>query len=1664
MPRDWYFCVLRPARLCLLCCFCVLVPFTAFAQTDNDDFFCHPARAEELRRMVEAIDLARQDNNTAEVKALLTELAENVFLETPTGGFPISRDRWIGAGGYFSELLDLLAPDLQRRILQAVDLTLRARLGATTGSLEDAVARATPEQLHRLARDFPRSEIGKAARPRLAERLLESGELQGYLDLMGADANAKTAAAIGALLEAPSGADAVPPRGPMRQVRELEWNANTTFSSPFVDGLRRRRPVIDDERAYLQSVERVLCMERNTGAVLWETPFLVDFDRYSSAPPSPLPGSALAPTLYRDVVVCSSPRAVTAFSRDDGSIRWEVELGPLFPRGSDEAAATTAPVLATSPPIAAPRGVLVTVSQLRGGSLTQRLLLIGPAGKLLWNRVVGTATGATYMALGAAYPSVAVSGDRAVVLTQRGFLSVHHLVDGALHWSVRYPSFPASGSRDALRYRDRTHAPEVTAHGNYIVGAPLDAASVFVWDSKSGTLVAQLPRSGDEWWQWRTSQSSFHMTVTTPRGITFWKLQTGRLQREGRCELPNDLPDIAGPPTHYGATWYLPHIGGYYEARTAEDWQFRLLPTAFQVQRITPLSSTLLLADSETTSALLAPYSDAALQAPTPAGAILRARSLLHDGDASSLLAALHQLPPTPAGTPEEAQLFQLSSELFERARFRALGLSEDEQLQLIEKMLERISSDGAYAQIAYEQAVAAARRGYQRLATRFAYLALQSPREAPVRVGPDFHAPVELAVQRLLQRLSETYGELPEREVHEATARKKSENARVGDDLQAHLSLAREHPRTVAGRESLLRVASKYLRRGNRTLAAETLRQLVLIEPQTPEAIVARIHLVELYTIEKRFTAARALLQELQQNFADHPYKGGSRRDPSLTVGERVTQLRAAIPADAQDAAYARTNRALPLEMVWRSPTLMTQQRRADVRLIPADATSHSGDNFLVVSEQAVELRASETGTPLWTTRFAPADATQRLYLRDNTIVTDTRAVVSDSETVYSVALEDGEVMWQHTLPEAQVEGESYPVGLDFVVVGDGVVVLGGGDQTLHTLDFATGAVRWSLSATPEYMGQPSIASGKLLLAWQDGGVIEVRDLSDGSILRTFPYRDEANEEYLTQVPWFVGADRFVVPLESGRLLVVDANTGATVWETQLPAPLIHVHRVPELPFLIPELPWAERTPMLLGIDARSGQMLWKKGFRSRHESVRALHYHNGDLYLLSGGAGRRKLIRVEMPPIFLHPDRWEQLPQPEPLATLWTAPLNPRIWEEPTLHFDRDYVMASYHRVNPEVTIFSREHPQPVRPVRFAEMNRFLRGRDQLFHSGFVGNTLVVLTARGAAGFRTKGRWELTEQTWRALQEIDPVDVAGGFPTPVLAARCAYLSQGAEAACRILETALEDPRLRASVRRRLLRELAGVAEQRGEEAPPEWSVPRLRSAPEIDGSLAEDWNAATAIDVRSARYFHAIQGYSEDAARWRGWQDLSALVYTGWSDEGFHLALDVIDDSVHPYDRDALLWKGDCLLIAIDYENDGGLQPNRNDQLLTLALTVPKPAQPGGGGGQDGNNDPPPDEAEDDNEPQGAYQVQRKKDGSGVIYEMTIPWASFERNRPGGNAVPHRGMAFRVNLVLTDDDNGRGSESYLSLSPGQRLAEEQRGIWDLFAPSYFPKLILEE
>ncbi len=197
----------------------------------------------------------------------------------------------------------------------------------------------------------------------------------------------------------------------------------------------------------------------------------------------------------------------------------------------------------------------------------------------------------------------------------------------------------------------------------------------------------------------------------------------------------------------------------------------------------------------------------------------------------------------------------------------------------------------------------------------------------------------------------------------------------------------------------------------------------------------------------------------------------------------------------------------------------------------------------------------------------------------------------------------------------------------------------------------------------------------------------------------------------------------------------------------------------------------------------------------------------------------------------------------------------------------------------------------------------------------------------------------------------------------------------------------------------------------------------------------------------------------------RWSGDEDLSAALHMGWDERYFYFALDVSDTNLRPYDSEAERWVGDCLLIAIDTQGNGGDVVLGDDVLLSLALTLPKK--------KDGEDEEEQQDGEqDENKPDGTYFVRRKDDGSGAVYEAAIPWALFAKN---GVAIdpatgPAPGLSFGFNVVLTDDDGdrsdaqggARGAVKTLQLTPSVLLHEEKSRLWQGYIPGRFARITI--
>jgi hypothetical protein len=214
------------------------------------------------------------------------------------------------------------------------------------------------------------------------------------------------------------------------------------------------------------------------------------------------------------------------------------------------------------------------------------------------------------------------------------------------------------------------------------------------------------------------------------------------------------------------------------------------------------------------------------------------------------------------------------------------------------------------------------------------------------------------------------------------------------------------------------------------------------------------------------------------------------------------------------------------------------------------------------------------------------------------------------------------------------------------------------------------------------------------------------------------------------------------------------------------------------------------------------------------------------------------------------------------------------------------------------------------------------------------------------------------------------------------------------------------------------------------------------------VDGYLNEPWPLAVAVRLTTPEAILPIQAVDSLIPTWEGAEDLSAHFFCAWDAENFYFAVDVRDSVVLPHDADADRWVGDCLVIDVDPEGDGGLFPMGEDQMLTLFLSVRQ------------QNDKKR-EGKERKKPAGEYKVRVTDDRAGVIYEAAIPWKDLGFDGEARKVEP--GAAFGFNVVVTDDDLGTGARQTISLNASHPLSWKRGRAWETFVPDYFPKIVLE-
>jgi hypothetical protein len=203
------------------------------------------------------------------------------------------------------------------------------------------------------------------------------------------------------------------------------------------------------------------------------------------------------------------------------------------------------------------------------------------------------------------------------------------------------------------------------------------------------------------------------------------------------------------------------------------------------------------------------------------------------------------------------------------------------------------------------------------------------------------------------------------------------------------------------------------------------------------------------------------------------------------------------------------------------------------------------------------------------------------------------------------------------------------------------------------------------------------------------------------------------------------------------------------------------------------------------------------------------------------------------------------------------------------------------------------------------------------------------------------------------------------------------------------------------------------------------DFGVPRLATAPTIDGSL-DEWGSGPTIV--SAYRVHAAQG-------WDGSADLEATWRVGWDANNFYVGVTVVDDTHVQTQTGNVMYRGDSLEIQID-TNPAANATNVNPNTFQILLS------PGNFG------DLPPSAFRFQGTSGGrildstghSIQVDATQTGNGYVLEAAIPW---------GDLNVSAGEGMMLGIALNANDNDRPGEAVqevmMSSSPNRTLTNPQ-------------------
>jgi outer membrane protein assembly factor BamB/tetratricopeptide (TPR) repeat protein len=1327
-------------------------------------------------------------------------------------------------------------------------------------------------------------------------------------------------------------------------------------------------------------------------------------------------------------------------------------------------------------------------------------------GKERWSTYLGSVESSDYLGMGSTVSIPLVVDGYAYVLTNLGFLASVDVVDGQIRWLQAYGRLTDQGKVQSIRDRRRWQANPILARDGLLYLAPQDTDSLVCIDAPTGEIVWKFPRDV------HTTMLGFHDGKlilggrsiralaldgeSHGRAVWRWKPPNTNLISLGRSALVRDRVLVSD----LNALYTIDLSTG--KELSVALWDFRggggnLAPLPSGHLAVASSGGILIYNDlrreHERIEALRPGSAERLLELAKlelKSGQLDRGMQLLREWSESEPFSP-------PRNSPLDRVLFEISEALRYTVDIQGetAPLSAD-LLRLLMK-IERNPNGRAVAAFRAAQIYLQRNRPHEAIKTVAAALKAKLA-EVSCPVHEFLAIPGRVFAESILEeaRTSGEAGREAFTEFEWDAQRALSQARRVGTQSEFQ-DVVTHFPLTRAGGLAQIELANYYQEQLNLGKAAHWLLEYLRAFPAAPNYVQVALRAADVYVELGLYAEARDLLVNLSTVRGDDVVSPEHARTKGETVKQHVDH-RLADPGFREiraplEGPWLR----FPAQMRWRSPAnLLTTKREF---LSPSGKRPETLDgHFLTHSRDLVECRDVHTGLQRWVVQFAmvPGMQIEKNRFRQRNPITrfvGKLLVYANTTDIIGVDCDTGVVRWHiPVVPEKSKLGSNRttpakdetadatklprdrPRGPQGNIIrapraSDKVRGIGSSDSTLFVYTHQKRLAAYDLEGLPLWERTldvspsanrhgPYYRAGELLFFGDADAEFVTYDAQSGDELHRLTLEEGPTAKIL-QAPDFV--DNRVVVSMKNQIIIIDLA------EKDVASRYVNVRGMIQKTWVFPAYPdqviiaYAKprEQPFLAGISLSRGDRIWE--YRDLNSgSSRGLWVYPDDtnLYVVYGD-DKRQLTAINVRPAPEN-DRFVALkmwPQEEVF-------LGGFFIRDPNLVLTNQYVIFP----NPDkhtVSMYDRVEGDR-RHIQTEPIRRFLIDKRSKFQCDLIDGRLVFITDRGDAAFESRfERLNLHVDREKIRMLRSYLANSRDWNVVEWLASNFFRDGNSGAALHLLNESLLSEHLPSLDHPGKYQELKyildGIKEEALKEGQPEILCRRFQTPPVIDGKLNESWNFTHRVEMKDLSSINQIPSPGQEDDVWKGREDLSATLYTGWDPTYFYFAMDVEDNQIYPYDKDAQYWRGDCLVIGIDPTGDGGMHHRNGDQLLTLALTVPNRKADKDREGEEGDED---EDEEDENKPDGIYTVKKKDDNSGVIYEVAIPWSLLQ---DFDNEIPdiHPNKVFGLSLVVTDDDTGQGSTKMISSTPCHLLPREQsaHAIWKHLVPEYFPKVRLK-